>query len=227
MRVISEKKTPKILLEEINIKELWSSFKFKEVKKTDKEIKKTYYNIKRANFLSLRQYINLFWEKPILNSNFSFYKQINWNELNNEILITTKWNIIPKFKINHIYKNNENIANINKDIKWNIIFDQNIKFKINNGLNEEYLLPDWIIFKENKIYFIETDLWKERDDILRKKWEYYKNYLTQEYNLWKFEYSDIQILFFTTTTKKINTLIKNKVFYPLELLSLIHYSLNW
>lgn len=220
-------KTPKVFIERLPWNEISDLFKTHSWTKIDRmKAIKTIARIEFAGFLTFDQYVSLYWEKPYLTNKLAFIR-LSGNEWIQDkiIILPLKWKMNMN-NFTHNYINNQNLSKKNKEIQGNIIFDQGISFEVKNSFGYKRLRPDGIIFKENKIYFIETDVGSERWKVLVDKGRLYQDYFIQEMNEHGMELDNVRIIFYTTTQKRIDRIREKWIFSGLELLDLIGYSLN-
>lgn len=228
MKTISMNKTPKVFIERLPEDEVSNLFKIHSWVKIDRQKAiKTIARIESAGFLTFSQYTSLYGERPYLVKNKWAFIKLSGNEWIQDKIILLSW----KWKMNmnnftHNYINNQNLIKKNKEIQGNVIFDQRIVLTVKSPIGNKWLRPDGIIFKGNKIYFIETDLGTERWKILVEKGKLYQDYFIQEMNEHGMEIDNVRIILYTTTQKRINRIREKWIFSGLELLNLIEYSLN-
>lgn len=230
MKVISMNKTPKINIERLSDGEADNLFRVHWWKSIDtRKAIKTLARLRMAGFLTYVQYISLWGERPYLSNKIIFIRLSGQEKIQNKVILLPRQGKINLGKILHTYTNNENIIQKNKDTPGggNIIFDENLGLEIRDPLGSRWLKPDGIILKDDKIYYIETDLANERKAVLREKWKHYQEYFSQEISKGNMEFNNIKVIFCTTTKKRVERLRKEWIFFGLELLDLIEYSLNY
>ncbi|EKD44801.1 MAG: hypothetical protein ACD_71C00001G0002 [uncultured bacterium (gcode 4)] len=229
MRVITMKKTQKVIIQRLSEKEADNLFKIHKGKQVDRVLStKTENRLKLAGFVTPVQYRLLFWEKPYLSSKVNFIRLSGHEIIQDKIVLLPEERKINIGKILHTYINNNNTINMMRNIPWDgkVIFDGSFSLKIKDRFGDRWIQPDGMIWKNGQIYFIETDLGSERKSVLQDKDKAYQEYFSQEVNEGNMEFKDVKVLFCTTTEKRIKKLRKEWIFLGLESLNLIKYSLN-
>jgi hypothetical protein len=226
MKKINTDRSQEISFERVSFWEVEKLFKLGNAAFDKQKAHKTQANIERAGLLTYEQYLSLFWNKPYLTDDLTYFKISHSPLLEGKIIILPKKWKLHVFKILHTYINNQNIIHLNSEVKWSVIFDQNISFTIENAFEKKYLKPDGIILKDEKIIFVETDRGKEWNAILKKKSEYYRDFIIQEQEKWNLDFNNVQLYFYTISENRIASIKENKVFHALDMLNLVEYSVN-
>lgn len=230
MRVISMKKTQKVIIQRLSEKEVDILFKVHRWDQIDRVLStKTENRLKLAGFLTPVQYRLLFWKNPYLSSRVNFIRLSGHEIVQDKIILLPEEGKINIGKIVHNYTNNNNIINMMRNIPWKgkVIFDGSFSLKIKDRFWDKWLQPDATLFRNNKTYFIETDNGSERKSVLQNKGNAYQEYFFQEVNDGNMRLNDVKVLFSTTNEKRIKKLRKEWIFSGLELFDLIEYSLNY
>jgi len=192
--------------------------------------------LKRTWPISIRQYEELFWEKIYFSTKMKFFrvKEIlstltnrfsNINGFLAEVIIYHPSNF-KSVKLYHNYTNIENIIKVKKKHEIHILnvhFDDENINKVDGVIWNEFLRADWVLVKDDTIYFIETDMGNEKYSILKEKDSNYISVISQLQK--KGMYKNYKVLLFTKRTRIVN-LKKNNVMENLDSNSLIEYYEN-
>jgi hypothetical protein len=228
IRVISLTRTSEIIVSPVSIDQVKSLHPVHVWKEKDQ--KKSTITLERISawlFLTMEQYLNLYWELPYLTDSLSFAKITGNKLIEDKLIIFPKWRKISPFKVIHTYLNNNNvIACMERFWAETILFDQSINMPIViDKIENRILRPDWAILNDHLYCFIETDLATEPSWVLFKKARNYKDYFQQIIQEWNIDYAQIRVCFFTTSQIRLDEIRKRRIFRALEILGVIEYLL--